>query len=189
MLNHRAQASFTGWSLNDISLTQDNAVVVPYVELDGAWLVPDRVVFAFWQVMEDEGAGWTLFRGADMSGPKFLTMLKRPTNVPVLFFERGTETPIGVAWLNGLTDNFAFAHFYFVQEAFGPMAETCGRLCGAYWMKLGVDKPLLDVIIGNIPSVNTSAIAFVKRLGWTVLGEIPYMAGGDAMTVTYLERK
>ncbi len=103
-------------------------------------------------------------------------------------FRTGGQKPIGIAWLNGLGKNYAFAHFFFLKEAWGRESFEAGQIIQRYWFSLG-DEQLFKVLIGNIPSVNKPAIDFVKKLGWTVLGEIPYMARGGKMTLTFMESK
>lgn len=116
--------------------------------------------------------------------------MKEPANVPVFFF-LGTD-PIGVAWLNHHSGTKAFAHFLFLRKAWGEHTLKAGRVGLEYWFSFKVgDEPLFDVILGLIPSDNRRAIGFVRRLGFSVLGEIPKMFRfGDTLsgTVVYLAR-
>jgi len=172
--------------VNDDLLLGETIAIIPYVELDGARVIPDSLVKWMWEAMEADGAGWVLFGGDPFDADKFLKMMKSPNNLPVFVFRQGGQKPIGVAWVNGINKNYCFAHFFFLKESWGKESLDAGRTITRYWLSIG--ECMFKVIIGNIPSVNRKAVHYVKKLGWTVLGEIPHMARGEAMTVTYVEK-
>ena len=69
-----------------------------------------------------------------------------------------------------------------------------GKAMLDYWFKFpGPDGPLFDVIIGMIPKFNEKAQAFIERLGFQRVGEIPKIArrGKDRVpsVVSYYLRK
>ncbi len=171
---------------SDGILTRNNIILIPYVEVNGSRLIPDDMIEKSWARALEQGLSLRVF-GANKPFPEILGMLKSRGNLPVFLFERGRPEPIGWAWLNGLSQRYAFAHFLFLRESWGKHTMDMGRALVRYWFALG-DPPLLDVLIGNIPSSNKSAIGFVKRLGWSVVGEIPHMAYDGAMTITYCNR-
>lgn len=117
--------------------------------------------------------------------------MKQPANVPVFFFV-GTD-PVGVAWLNNCNGGRAFAHFLFLKKAWGEIAGQAGKIGLDYWFSFKVgDEPLFDVILGLIPSDNKRAVRYARRLGFSVLGDVPKMFRFDDVphsgTVVYLAR-
>lgn len=175
--------------MNSDLLIGDGVLLVPYAEVDGAWTLPDQMVADTWQRMDDENAREILFNGAEVAPGAFLPFAKDPSRLLVFYFRPGGAQPVGVGWLNGIHRNYATAHFFILREAWGRDAFNIGMASTRYWLSMDTgDGPLFDVLIGNIASSNKRAVRFVQRLGWTVLGEIPHMAHGESMTISYAER-
>lgn len=145
---------------------------MPYAQVDGRWTVSDDILLNFARKAIAEGTFWTVFYDSSIDGPEaYLRAMKQPANVPVFCF-LGAE-PIACAWLNGHSGGRAFGHFLVTSSVKGHTQE-CGRICLDYWFSFRVNgRQLFDVILGVIPSFNRSAIEFVKRIGLTVLGEVP----------------
>ena len=171
--------------MNGDLLIGPGVVLVPYVEVNGSRLIPDSVIAEFWHQAAKEGAERILFGSDVFPGEMFLRMLKTPSTLPVFLFRTGEVKPVGVGWLNYLAESHAFSHFFFLKEAWGKDCLSMGAALTRYWLNLG--EPPLKVLVGNIPSVNKHAIRFVQKLGWKVVGEIPHMAKGKSMTITYAE--
>ena len=172
--------------IDDI-LKGDGVVIIPYVEVNGARIIPDDMIEALWEKGIAEALDTKVF-GEKKTFWEFLDMLKSNKNLSLFMFKENGKSPLGIAWINGLTRTHAFAHFMFLKEAWGMHTMPLGRACCRYWFALGSPDPILDILVGNIPSSNRAAIRFVQRLGWTVVGEIPHLAYDGAMTVTYCER-
>lgn len=120
--------------------------------------------------MVHDGTLDVVFSSASIcSEDDFLTVMKRPTNVPVVVFVNGQMS--GIAWINGLEDNYACAHFCFFKEVWGTVSLDIGKKLLDYWMQFSI-----DVLIGKIPASNQKAISFVKKLGFKYVGEIPYIS-------------
>ena len=168
-------------------LIGDGVTLIPYVEVDGSRVIPDSLVKWFWDAAIKDGADRVLFAGEKSDLDRLVKMLKNPRNYPVFIFRTGGNKPVGIGWVNGCKKNYAFSHFFFLKETWGRESFAMGKALTHYWLNFG-EPPLFDVLIGNIASVNRNAIRFVERLGWTVIGEIPHMANGGAMTVTHMER-
>ena len=123
-----------------------------------------------------EGSFESVFHSGVIETPEdFLAAAKNPVNVPVFVF-RGHD-PIGFAWLNGLSGNYGFGHFCFLNTAWGNETKEAGEMILDYWMAFQdkAGKPLLDVIVGMIPSDNARAAKYVKKLGFVRSGSIPGM--------------
>lgn len=150
--------------------------LIPYAQVNGSWTISDALVLQIAQKFQDEGTFHRVFYEGFIRTPTdFLEMIKKPANLPVFVF-RG-YVPVGVAWLNGLCGNHAFAHFCFARASWGVDSERVGELILQYWMNLSrADaRPIFDVIIGVIPATNPKAARFVERIGFVRLGEIPMM--------------
>lgn len=167
--------------------------IVPYAELQpGIRTVSDQIILGFAVEAIQDGTFWRVFVDSPIDSPEtFLNAMKSPANVPVFFFV-GTD-PIGVAWLNGCNGSRAFAHFLFLRKAWGKHTLQAGKIGLEYWFSFKVgDESLFDVILGVIPSRNERAVGYVRRLGFSVLGNVPKMFRFDDVpcegTIVYLTR-
>lgn len=97
----------------------------------------------------------------------------------------------GFAWFNEVSDNHCTGHFCFFKETWGKSAFRLAEAVLRYWFAMpnSVGAPLFDVIIGRTPSENRLAVRFIRKLGFVVVGEIPKIANGEPLTVSYLERE
>jgi hypothetical protein len=159
-------------------LIGDGVVLIPYVEINGARVISDDVIHGFYDILDEEGSRDVVFGSPKYDKEGFVKMLKSPRNLPVFIYDSEDQTALGLAWING------HLKIATVKRKTIQMGQAVMR----YWFALGGDDPVIDVIVGNIPSSNKRAIRYVQRLGWTVLGEIPQIAYDGAMTVTYIER-
>lgn len=116
----------------------------------------------------------------------FLETMKEPTNLPVFVF-KGTD-PVGVAWLNTVTESHALGHFLYLREGRGEFGRKAGRLILEYWRSWAHDgERLIPVILGIVPSANPKAVQYAQDIGLTKLGEIPKMIHGRPATILYTE--
>lgn len=147
--------------------------LVPYVEINGTRTFTDDQIRQIFQRMQSDGTSGIVFSTEKVNSPEeFLVVMKRPSNIPVIAVIKNKV--VGVAWLNGLEDNHAFAHFCFLKEAWGSLSHEIGVKLLDYWMGFPKDGGFMfDVIIGRIPSFNQKAIQFVKSIGFIKVGEIP----------------
>ena len=65
-----------------------------------------------------------------------------------------------------------------------------GKTLTNYWFDFNQNDgtPLIDVLIGQTPEWNRKACKFLLRIGWHVLGTIPYLADGEGMVLSYAIR-
>jgi len=167
-------------------------MLIPYVVLDGQMTVSDEQVKAVYRQLVDDGTINVVFYDEVMkSEDDFLTFMKNKDNIVV--FPVRDKKLMGVAWLNNLTKNQAFAHFaLFKEAALKKYTEEIGKEILDYWMNMpGNDGPLLDVLMGLIPEFNQKALYYIERLGFKRVGRIPKIVlrkgGKEAAILSYYE--
>ena len=148
--------------------------LVPYVEINGAWTASDNVVSEIYAELLNDGTADTVFYDGRISDQfEFIEMMKNPTNLPVIVMT-GNDIS-GIAWINSISDNRAFAHFAFFKKVWGK-TEELGQKILSYWLAIPKSNGyLLDVIMGLVPAFNERAHKYVERIGFKRLGEIPHL--------------
>ena len=148
--------------------------LVPYVQIDGFWILSEDFLDGIFRKMVGQGLLKTTFWEENITDEShFVNMCRNPNNHMIFFFENKNCT--GFAWLSSVSGNYAFAHFCFFREIWGRSVNI-GQMGVDYWFSWpGDDGPLLDVIVGIMPGFNKRAHKFVEKLGWTRLGQIPGM--------------
>ncbi len=172
---------------------QSDVALVPYVKIDDAWTVPNDVIRGLAEQFQKEGTfGLVFFEGYIKSPADFLEAMQAPGNVPVLVY--AGHGPVGIAWLQGVGGSIAFAHFCFLKRTWGRQSLEIGRLLLKYWMSFQSDGgAVLDTIIGNIPTMNSRAISYVRKIGFRLLGDVPRMMRSESgerrsATILYYSR-
>ncbi len=168
--------------------------VLPYVELNGKWIVDDSVIASVFYKMVSDGTAETVFYEGEILSPEdFIRVLKSPGNLPCLVFV--DEVIQGIAWLNELKGNHATAHFCVFKESWGQNSKDMGLAVLKYWFSFENNgKPLLDVILGVTPSEYRFALKFITDLGFKVVGEVPkvlynvYKGAQSNAVLSYRER-
>ena len=152
----------------------NNFRIIPYVEQNGAWTLPDETMIGVWNRLVFCDLVDTLFYSGETTTPEsFLRLVKAPHNVVnVVVDERQI---VFISWLNDVGPNFAFGHFCGFPEIWGKHSVEVGKMVVDYWFD---NFKLLDTIIGKIPAVNKMAVRFIEKLGFTILGTIPHLAHG-----------
>lgn len=136
--------------------------------MNGARTLPDTFLEDVFDRMVGEGLLSIVFANVNVrSSDDFLRLMRHPSNIPV--FAVSGSTCLGFAWLNGIGATFAYAHFCtFANDIATP--EEMGASVLDYWWK---SFSTIEVLLGTIPSFNPKAIAFVERMGFSRVGEIP----------------
>lgn len=180
-----------------IALNQNDDLIrlLPYVKIKGEWTLSADVMRGIWQQLKDEGIAQLVFNdGSLINSVDFINFFQHGRNLAVIVFS-GNEV-IGIAWMNNVRRNHAFGHFAFFKSAWGKLTERAGRTILQYWFAMpGPNNGyLFDFIIGMVDSRNRRALQYIKRLGFTQIGEIPKMMY-DARsrefkpaTLNYIER-
>lgn len=152
-------------------------VLIPYVEVDGAYSLTDTQAGRIWDEMAREGLDKVTFYSGDVRDKgQFLEMMKRRANVVHTIWDKDTERPLMVAWLNAWQKNAALAHFCILPDGWGKHSVRLGRMSLGHWFSFeNGNGPLLDVIVGKTPASNRAATIYLRRVGMTVLGEIPHL--------------
>jgi len=163
-------------------LVWGDITLIPYVEINGQRSISDDILLAFWGKIIEQGLDRRTF-GKETGPDEFIRLVKAPYNLPVFPVINGENAPAGVAYLNNVVGNHAFAHFVFAKEVWGKKTTEMGQALLRYWFNFADGQ--LDVILGNVPAANSRAVRFVERLGFTNLGEVPYLANNGAATVLY----
>lgn len=150
--------------------------IIPYVPLDDqGWIFSDDFLIKAFDKLDEQGLKKDVFwDGTIETEDEFIEFAKNLNNSMQFVFD-DTEL-LGMAWLGPITHTYAFAHFYTYREWWGKKTLEAGHLVNDFWFGLHRHGgPTLDTLIGVIPSFNTHAIAYVKRMNWVRLGEIPDM--------------
>ena len=153
---------------------QNELKLVPYVQIDGEWILSEEFLEGIFDKIIDQGLLKTTFwEGGVTEKSQFVALARNPNNHLVFAFEE--KNCVGVGWLSAVMSNYAFAHFCLFKEIWGRSVNI-GKTCVDYWFSWpGEGGPLLDSIIGIMPGFNKRAHNYVARLGWTRLGRIPGM--------------
>ena len=169
-------------------------MIVPYAQVNGSWTIPDSGLEAFYRELQAQKVMPKLFRQARVDDEcQFVALLKSPANLATFAFI--DSVPVGFAWLNDVRDNHAWAHFGFLKSAWGEDALEFGRMILNYWFQFpsGSGGYLFDLICGHTPTDNRSAIAFIAKLGFIIVGEIPLLyraaEGRTGAIFSYLTRE
>ena len=165
--------------------------IIPYVLNDGAYSLPDRAVLSIWATMEEHQLDKAVFYSGGMNGEKFLRFVKSPGNVVHTIWQEDRIQLI--AWLNGFGANHAFGHFCCFPETWGKNSVELGGKSIDYWFNFKRDdgEPLLDVIVGFTPANNRKAVEYIKKIGLSIMGTIPYIKCGNqknGMVFSYITR-
>lgn len=158
--------------------------LLPYVEVNGSWTIPDNLMQGLYLKLEAQGIAKNVFTdGSIRSGYEFLEKMKNGNNLPVAAID--DNQVIGFGWLNTIAERRAFCHHFFYKEAWGKKTLSTAKEFINYWfdMKNG-ETYLFDYLIGMTPPENKIGIQFAKRLGFNIVGYVPTFG-----IISYLERK
>lgn len=166
--------------------------LVPYVQIDGEWTIPDRLMEALWQkTAADRLHELTFYDGSIVNAGQFLEYMKSDKTLPVIALDH--DGPHGFAWLTEIGGVRAFGHFCMMRDSWGESAKMIADQIINYWWSLAGEKgPILQLIMGLTPEWNKPAVRFIKKLGFTVVGTIPRICNGkDGLApgvLSYIER-
>ena len=111
-------------------------VVIPYGEISpGMMSIGTMVLHEYYLHMKRDGTVETTFTGMGMDSPEaFVKLLTEPPNLLVGVVAEGQL--FGLAWLNHIGPNSAWAHFSALSEAWGKCTVEMGRAVLRYWWGL-----------------------------------------------------
>tara|TARA_R110000751_G_scaffold208951_3_gene312819 strand:- start:436 stop:909 length:474 start_codon:yes stop_codon:yes gene_type:complete len=126
--------------------------------------------------------------GAVHDADTFLTYFSTPATLAVLVLFNGKIS--GLGWLSNVEGRSALPNFFFLKSTWGRQSLQMAQMLLRYWFSFpgnGDDETALDILVGMTPAKNRLACRFVKRLGFTIVGEIPRIANGGPMMISFLE--
>jgi L-amino acid N-acyltransferase YncA len=152
-------------------LSKNNLLVIPYVETQEGYTLPDGFLAGIYQEVVDNNLVSTVFYDAQIrSQEDFICLMQNKANIPVFILTKEGKCAC-FSWLNGISANSAYGHFCYFDQC-GETAVECGEAVLGYWHEL-FETQGIDVILGSIPVFNQRAAAFIKKIGFTHVGEIP----------------
>jgi hypothetical protein len=143
--------------------------------------VAEVELFSVYELMLDSKALSSVFYdGSCQSFSAFLEMFSQPDMHYWLLYYEGQLC--GIAWMNGMVNKRAFAHFCMLKNVYGRRSDgmsksvAIGRFCLASWLNHKGDdgQYLIDVLVGITPERNKMAIKWVQRVGFVRAGTIPF---------------
>jgi len=167
---------------------RDRERIIPYVNLNGSMTLADSTVKQCWDKMINDGTAKVVFPDGINNAEEFLSFMKSPFILPQLIFYKNEVA--GFTWLSEVCKNSAVGNFCFFKPFWGyGIPEELGQLVLDYWFAFpGKDGPLFDVIVGKTPEGNRKAIQYIQKIGFTILGAIPYLSRGRGMVISYKTR-
>lgn len=147
--------------------------LIPYIKIDGAWTIEDRIIQEMWNQMVVDNTWQTVFYDGNVSdAPSFMRFMQDKKNAIVTAW---TDRPVGIAWLNGFGVGAAYGHFCMFSESWGNgLAFKVGDKIVDYWFDFQSDGvSFLNVIIGIVPETNSMALRYVRKLGFQLVGTVP----------------
>jgi hypothetical protein len=162
-----------------------NYAVQPVVCLNGTWTVDDETLAAVYLALKADGTA------ENISGPSvddehgFVAFMHRDDVHPLLMLADGKVG--GIAWLSHVTGHSAWTHFAMLRWAYRHHTLGLAQAATAYWDSFEVEGvPFLRVLMGATPKRLPKAVAFAKRVGFNVIGEVPYIDdGAHPVVMTY----
>ena len=168
---------------NNSTATVEEFSLIPYAEEN----IPDSVFHWFWNQMVEERLDKVVFYAGGVKNPyDFIVLMKY--NVLPTFVINSDSKPVALAWLSDFGNRKAFAHFCVLKRAWGKSKEI-GLKVLEFWL----NELDLNVVLGMTPTRNRMAIAFIKKLGMKVLGDIPmaisYRGNYESATISYITKE
>lgn len=153
-----------------------NVAVVPYCEVDGIRTFKDSEIKGFYDRMVRDGVAPIVFHDGEVrSSDDFLKMVKGlGVALYVVFYD---DDPAGLIWLTHFEAKSCRVHFTSFSEIWDEDTVAIGKeaINQVLYMTttVGGDDYVFDVLLGLIPSRNVRAIKWLKKVGLTIVGEIP----------------
>lgn len=172
-------------------------VLIPYIQIDGSWTIPDELMKGLYRLMVQEGTAEKVFySGSVLNEDHFLSACKSPGQHTLVILQQD-GSPGGIVWLNGFMGASAQIHFCMFKAIWGTRTVEAGKKAVNYFFGLTKPdgEPLFKVLLGLTPAEYRVAIRFIKEVGVTVLGTIPHFLyhyfekRTMGAVVSYLERR
>jgi len=177
------------WFSDDLC-RRNGVVLIPYVLMDTDWTVPTNALVYAWEELISDGTAEAVFGGTRVrDAGSFVEHCQSRSHIVAVYVDL-TGQGLGITWLSHCERNTARYHIATLKRAWRHQTPTIAMMGARYYFAFpGVDgAPLFDVLIGTIAASNRRAVAFARRMGCTVVGEIPHAACGEPMIITYMTR-
>ena len=139
---------------------------------DGRQRVFEDMLRDVWRRVVEEGRVETTFYAGGINTPaEFLAFLRQPHVMASLACTRADGRPLALGWLTHAGDHSAFAHFCVI----GPFRRSAGKAMLSHWKNLidATGAPLVDMLLGITPEINTRALRLARIMGFETVGTIP----------------
>ena len=139
---------------------------------DGRQRVSEDMLRDVWRRVVEEGRVETTFYAGGINTPaEFLAFLRQPHVMASLACTRADGRPLALGWLTHAGDHSAFAHFCVI----GPFRRSAGKAMLSHWKNLidATGAPLVDMLLGITPEINTRALRLARIMGFETVGTIP----------------
>lgn len=157
-------------------------MIIPYAQVNGEWNLDDMILSGLWNKIEEQRLHVLTFKDRDVKSiGDFFMLMKSPQNIPCINVEE--DKPICVAWINGIGRGYGFIHYFFFKEFWGKSEKYAQEVLDYWWALEHNGKPVFNVLLGLTPPENKHGLSLTKRMGFTILGEIPQVG-----VVSYKER-
>jgi RimJ/RimL family protein N-acetyltransferase len=157
-------------------------MIVGYVEVNGIRTFSDDVIAGLWDRLEKDGTFYIFNKNEVSNRGEFVRFMKASNVYPALCV---IDDEIGgFGWLQDLKGNYAEANYFMFKKYWGKRTIEMACALTKYWLGFEV----IDVLIGYTPKKNEKACRFLKYIGWTVVGTIPFLDEGKDMLISYATR-
>jgi hypothetical protein len=140
---------------------------LPYTHVDGVPTMRDSDIKFLYDKCFEEGIGEILFHDGKISNAE--QFIDHMTSTLVMFWAVYYEgKPFGFYWLNRIDTTHAYCHFTCYPEFWGTeLTVEAGKRA------MKICTKFFPTIMGMLPSENTFAIDYLKRVGLNIVGEVP----------------
>jgi hypothetical protein len=155
-----------------MELKSNKYVIYPLIPFgnpeDGAFNISDEILVAIWEMIEAENKVEDLFYdGSIRDAAGWLHYLKSPGTHPIIVWNTEEKKVVHVAWLKDTFDCCGWLH----HCSIGPFRRSAWRTALEFYQKLDG----MQLLLGLTPKVNEKAVRVLKLMGWTIVGEVPWV--------------
>jgi hypothetical protein len=148
----------------------DGLEFTPYTRIDGIPLHRDSYLKGLYERLVESGTHELLFHDGQIQNDlDFIAMVKDMSKT-VWFEMKVFDETIGMFWLNRIEKTHAYCHFMAYPEYWGRKDLV---LMGQEAMRMVLG--IVPMIMGMIPSWNTHAIDYLKKVGLQDGGTFPFL--------------
>lgn len=151
--------------------------IIPYVEHDGMWTLPNSYLKSVWDEMVDQKTDKLVFHNGRVKSPEdFIRWLRLPYN-HVMFIVDSESKPLLFSWLNGVEDKHGWYNFNVFKRGWGKGRDLIKESLD-YWFSIKTKNGdyTFKIILGITPADNRLAIRTIGKLATSQTDVIPDFA-------------